>query len=126
VFPPLETAAAAVPSAGSALAVSDRCTYLPNVKCIAPEDLANETEGFDTVFFDLSSYGEGHEVEHTIEVIFAAMDKVKFGGRFIVTENFYRRTPYGRAMIDALLMFGGLTIQAPTCRLRNLVIGIRR
>ena len=113
-----------VPS-GCSLIVSDLDDLPEEIQCIAPDGLDKALSGYDQVFFALSSYGEGHEVEATIKAIFDAMDKVKYGGRFIVPEVFYQLIPYGRALIEALLTIGGFRIEVPTYSTKKLVTGRR-
>ena len=95
------------------------------IQCVAPDELDSALDAYDRVFFALSSYGEGHEVEATVQAIFDAMEKVKYGGRFIVPEVFYQLIPYGRALIEVLLTIGGFLIEAPSYDRRRMVVGRR-
>ena len=110
---------------GCSLIVSDLGDIPKGIQCVAPGELDRALSDYDQVFFALSSYGEGHEVETTVQAIFDAMEKVKYGGRLIVPEVFYQLIPYGRALIEALLTIGGFRIEAPTYDRRCLVIGKR-
>ena len=111
---------------GCSLVVSDpdgQNDFPEGVQCVSPGKLCTVPDGYDQVFFSLSSYGEGHEVEETVRSIFDAMDKVKAGGLFIVPEAFYQLIPYGRAFIEAMLTIGGFLIEAPTFDQRRVVVG---
>lgn len=110
---------------GASLIVSDLADLPEGVQNVMPDRLAEALGGYDQVFFALSAYGEGREVETTIRTIFDAMEKVKQGGRFIVPETFYQLIPYGRTLIEALLSIGGFRIEAPLYNTRRMVIGTR-
>ena len=111
---------------GNILVVSDRDNTDCHAVCVRPQDLGSAMDSYDNVLFDGSFYGEGHEVEETVERIFDAMKKVRVGGRFIVSENFYQRIPYGRTFIDALMMIGGFRILAPDSTQKQVVMGFRK
>ena len=53
------------------------------------------------------------------------MKKVRSGGRLIVPERFYQRLPYGRKMIEVLMIVGGMKVQAPVYGVRDVVCGVR-
>ena len=111
---------------GCSLIVSDLPIDTDGILCVSPDELNKAPGMYDQVFFALSSYGEGHEVEATVQAIFDAMEKVKNGGRFIVPETFYQLVPYGRAFIEALLTIAGFEIEAPTYNKRRIVSGKRK
>ena len=111
--------------AGCSLIVSDLDNIPEGIQCVAPGELDRALNDYDQVFFALSSYGEGREVEATVQAIFDAMGKVKYGGRFIVPEEFYQRIPYGRAFVETMLTIGGFLIEAPTDARRHMVTGKR-
>lgn len=110
---------------GAILAVSDRSTEKHYVTRILPEDVSKVKGGFDLVIYDMADYGEGPSVEQTLDWIFKAMEKVKHGGRFVFTRRFYAKTPYGRPMSDAFLIFGGFRIEAPIYGSGGNAAGIR-
>jgi biotin carboxylase len=110
---------------GCSLIVSDMTELPEGIQSVAPNELNIALNDYDRVYFALSSYGEGIEVEATIKAIFDAMKKVKYGGYFIVPESFYQLIPYGRALIETLLIIGGFTIEAPLYNTRHLVTGRR-
>lgn len=109
--------------AGCSLIVSDLDDLPEGMPCAAPDELDKALPGYDQVYFALSSYEEGHEVETTIRTILDAMEKVKYSGRFIVPEVFYQLIPYGRALIESMLTIGGFRIELPTCDTRRVVVG---
>lgn len=81
--------------------------------------------GFDQVILDIPEYGEGSHVEKCVECIFTAMKKVRSGGRLIVPERFYQHIPYGRNMIEALMIIGGFKVMAPVFGMHDVVCGSR-
>lgn len=111
---------------GSTLIVSDDAAEPESAATyVRPEKLGEALSGFNQVILDLPEYGSGREVEESVESMFAAMGKVKAGGRLIVPERFYQKIPYGRSMIEALMQIGGFSVLAPSCDAHDVVCGRR-
>ncbi len=109
---------------GSTLVLSDDPALKElDAVVISMDKFAGCMTGFDQVIVDFPEYGEGHAVEKTVANIFAAMDKVKNGGRLIVPERFYQKIPYGRPMVESLILIAGLQIEAPSYDMRDIVVG---
>ena len=111
---------------GSTLVISEgEDAKALDVVVVGMDGLTDSMDGFDQVIADFPTYGNGHEVEDTVENIFTAMDKVKNGGRLIVPESFYQKLPYGRPMIEALMVIGGFVVEVPSYGIHDIVCGIK-
>lgn len=53
------------------------------------------------------------------------VEGISTGYNFIVPERFYQKIPYGRNMIEALMLIGGFKVQLPSCDVHDVVCGIR-
>ena len=112
-------------TAGCSLIVSNRNVEAEGIKCVSPDELDQAPGEYDQVFFSLSSYDEEQAADETMQAIFDAMEKVKYGGRFIVPQEFYQMIPYSRAFIEALMTLEDFEIEAPVFNRRNIVVGRR-
>ncbi|MBR4427564.1 MAG: ATP-grasp domain-containing protein [Spirochaetales bacterium] len=111
---------------GSTLVFSDdpKCTTL-DAMVLPVSSIDKALDGFDQVIIDFPEYGSGTKTEQSVENIFKAMEKVKNGGRLIVPERFYQMVPYGRAMIEELMIIGGFTVLAPVFGVHDVVCGMK-